>query len=58
MGSQVSDATENDVESLIEVYSSPDLYHNREEASWFVKSARASPDTLKQACCLCGHMIL
>jgi ribosomal protein S18 acetylase RimI-like enzyme len=38
MGSQVSDATKNDVESLIEVYSSPDLYHNREEASWFVKS--------------------
>ena len=38
MSSQVTDATENDVESLIEVYSSPDLYHNREEASWFVKS--------------------
>jgi len=38
MGSQVFDATKNDVESLIEVYSSPDLYHNREEAAWFVKS--------------------
>ncbi len=38
MSYQVSDATEDDVESLIEVYSSPELYHNREEASWFVKS--------------------
>lgn len=38
MSSQVSDATRNDVESLIEIYGSPDLYHNREEASWFVKS--------------------
>lgn len=38
MSSQISDATKNDVESLIEVYSSPDLHHNREEASWFVKS--------------------
>jgi len=26
------------VESLIQVYSSADLYHNGEEASWFVKS--------------------
>jgi ribosomal protein S18 acetylase RimI-like enzyme len=38
MSCQVSAATKKDVESLIEVYSSPDLYHNREEASWFVKS--------------------
>jgi ribosomal protein S18 acetylase RimI-like enzyme len=38
MTCQVSNATKNDVESLIKVYSSPDLYHNREEASWFVKS--------------------
>lgn len=35
---QISDASKNDVESLIEVYSSSDLYHNREEASWLVKS--------------------
>lgn len=38
MSSQISDATKNDIESLIELYRSPDLYHNREEASWFVKS--------------------
>ena len=38
MSTQISDARRNDVESLIEVYSSPELYHNREEASWFVKS--------------------
>ncbi|HML02585.1 MAG TPA: N-acetyltransferase [Candidatus Bathyarchaeia archaeon] len=38
MSCQVSDATKNDVGGLIEVYSSPELYHNREEASWFVKS--------------------
>jgi ribosomal protein S18 acetylase RimI-like enzyme len=38
MSCQVSDVTKSDVESLIEVYSSPDLYHSREEASWFVKS--------------------
>jgi ribosomal protein S18 acetylase RimI-like enzyme len=38
MSCQVSDATKDDVESLIQIYSSSDLYHNREEASWFVKS--------------------
>ena len=38
MSCQVSNATKDDVESLIQVYSSADLYHNGEEASWFVKS--------------------
>jgi len=38
MSIQISDVSMNDVESLIQVYSSPDLYHNSEEASWFVKS--------------------
>jgi len=32
------DASENDVESLIRIYSSPHLYHNRKEAKWFVQS--------------------
>jgi len=35
---QITDINQNDVESLIAIYSQPDLYHNREEASWFVKS--------------------
>lgn len=35
---QIADADENDVESLVRIYSSPHLYHNRKEASWFVKS--------------------
>jgi len=38
MNTQILDADENDVEGLIEIYSSPHLYHNREEAGWFVKS--------------------
>ena len=38
MNIQISDASKNDVESLIKIYSSPDLYHNIEEASWFVRS--------------------
>jgi ribosomal protein S18 acetylase RimI-like enzyme len=38
MSVQIADVDENDIESLIEIYSSPHLYHNREEASWFVKS--------------------
>jgi ribosomal protein S18 acetylase RimI-like enzyme len=38
MNIQVTDAIENDVERLIEVYSSPHLYHTTEEASWYVKS--------------------
>jgi ribosomal protein S18 acetylase RimI-like enzyme len=37
MHSEVCDATENDAETLIEIYSSPHLYHDREGASWFVK---------------------
>jgi len=37
-GTQISDASENDVETLIEIYSSPHLYHNKEDAEWFVKS--------------------
>lgn len=35
---QILNADERDVERLIEIYSSPDLYHSRQEASWFVKS--------------------
>jgi len=38
MNMQIADADENDVESLVRIYSSPHLYHNRQEASWFVKS--------------------
>jgi ribosomal protein S18 acetylase RimI-like enzyme len=38
MSVQIVDADENDAESLIRIYSSPHLYHNREEATWFVKS--------------------
>jgi ribosomal protein S18 acetylase RimI-like enzyme len=38
MNVDVADATTNDVEDLIGIYSSPHLYHNREEAGWFVKS--------------------
>ena len=38
MSMRIADADESDVESLIRIYSSPHLYHNREEASWFVKS--------------------
>ena len=38
MNVKIADADENDVESLVEIYSSPNLYHNREEANWFVKS--------------------
>jgi ribosomal protein S18 acetylase RimI-like enzyme len=34
----VVDAEKTDIEALIMVYSSPHLYHNREEASWFVRS--------------------
>lgn len=35
---QILDASKKDVESLIKIYSSPDLYHSVEEASWFVRS--------------------
>lgn len=38
MNVKMADADENDVESLIEINSSPDLCHNREEANWFAKS--------------------
>jgi len=37
MSAQIHDATKNDVEDLISIYSAPHLYHNRKEASWFVK---------------------
>ena len=36
--SAVVDADRTDIEALIAIYSSPHLYHNREEASWFVES--------------------
>jgi ribosomal protein S18 acetylase RimI-like enzyme len=35
---EIVDPDKDDVESLIQIYSSPDLYHNREEAIWFVRS--------------------
>jgi ribosomal protein S18 acetylase RimI-like enzyme len=38
MGIQISDASKSDIESLIEIYSSTNLYHDREETSWLVKS--------------------
>ncbi len=38
MNIRILNANENDVGSLVEIYSSPDLYHNRDDASWFVKS--------------------
>jgi len=34
----IVDANLKDVRQLIAIYSSPDLYHNKQEASWFVKS--------------------
>ncbi len=34
----IVDADKADIEDLITIYSSPHLYHNREEASWFVRS--------------------
>jgi ribosomal protein S18 acetylase RimI-like enzyme len=38
MNREIVDADKNDVERLIEIYSSPDLYNSREEAGWFVAS--------------------
>lgn len=38
MNTSVVDASVKDVEDLITIYSSPHLHHNRQEASWFVKS--------------------
>jgi ribosomal protein S18 acetylase RimI-like enzyme len=35
---EISDATEQDVEKLVEIYSTPHLYHTREEASRYVNS--------------------
>jgi ribosomal protein S18 acetylase RimI-like enzyme len=37
MESQIVDAEKDDVERLIEIYSSPHLYHSKEEAMWLVK---------------------
>lgn len=37
MDLSIVDADQNDVGKLIQIYSSPDLYHTVEEASWFVK---------------------
>ena len=37
MSVAIVDADKTDIEALILIYSSPHLYHNREEASWFVK---------------------
>ena len=34
----IVDADVPSIEALIAIYSSPHLYHNREEASWFVRS--------------------
>jgi len=38
MNIRIANASTKDVNNLIEIYSLPHLYHNREEASWFVKS--------------------
>jgi len=38
MSESIVDADKKDVEELITIYSSPHLYHNRQEAGWFVKS--------------------
>jgi len=38
MDERISNATRRDAESLIGIYCSPELYHNRKEASWFVRS--------------------
>jgi len=38
MNVKIADATKDDVEKLIEIYSAPHLYHARGEASWYVKS--------------------
>jgi ribosomal protein S18 acetylase RimI-like enzyme len=38
MSIHIVDAEETDVQELIAIYGSPHLYHNREEAYWFVKS--------------------
>jgi ribosomal protein S18 acetylase RimI-like enzyme len=38
MSLEITDPDKDDVESLVEIYKSPSLYHNREEAGWFVKS--------------------
>ena len=38
MDMRIVNTSAKDVEDLITIYSSPHLYHNLEEASWFVKS--------------------
>ncbi|GEM_PF-813596 len=38
MSTTIADARTEDLEDLVTIYSSPYLYHNREEAGWFVKS--------------------
>jgi len=38
MNQRISNAKKGDIESLMKIYSSPDLYHSRKEASWFIKS--------------------
>jgi len=38
MNVEIADVSAGDIKDLIEIYSSPHLYHNREEAGWFVKS--------------------
>lgn len=37
MDLSIVDADKSDAEKLIQIYSSPDLYHTMQEASWFVK---------------------
>jgi len=38
MDTEIVDATKRDVETLVDIYSSPHLYHTKDEASWFVRS--------------------
>jgi ribosomal protein S18 acetylase RimI-like enzyme len=38
MDIEIADATDYDVNRLVEIYSSPNLYHSKAEAIWFVKS--------------------
>ena len=38
METRIVNANAKDVKDLVRIYSSPELYHNRKDASWFVKS--------------------
>jgi ribosomal protein S18 acetylase RimI-like enzyme len=38
METKMFNASAKDIRNLIKIYSSPDLYDNRKDASWFVKS--------------------